>query len=149
MLAGQVSIEEARAQEISAFLRPNPDMTFGWDQLTPFNSNPYRPVSQSYLYWSFSYLHERERKRELRLASAKDATEIARSTQQDLERNLMFSLRDAFVRVLQAKAIVAVTQDGLDYYDKVLAINRDRFNGGAIARVDFQTPGIAAAAVSV
>jgi len=138
LLAGQVSIEEARAQEISAFLRPNPDMTLGWDQLTPFNGNPYRPVSQSYLYWNFSYLHERERKRELRLTSAKDATEVARSAQADLERNLLFNLRDAFVRVLQQKAIVAVAQDGLAYYDKVLGINKDRYDGGAIAKVDYQ-----------
>ena len=138
LLAGQVSIEEARAQEISAFLRPNPDMTFGWDQLTPFSNNPYRPVAQSYLYWSFSYLHEREHKRELRLTSAKDATEVARSAQADLERNLLFNLRDAFVRVLQQKAIVAVAQDGLAYYEKVLAINKDRYDGGAIAKVDFQ-----------
>ena len=138
LLAGQVSVEEARAQEITSFLRPNPDITVGWDQLTPFNGNPYRPVSQSYLYWDFSYLHEREHKRELRLASAKGATAIAGSAQNDLERNLLFSLRDAFVRVLQAKAIVAVAQDGLNYYDKVLAINKDRFNGGAIAHVDFQ-----------
>jgi len=138
LLAGQVSIEEARTQEISAFLRPNPDMTFGWDQLTPFSNNPYRPVAQSYLYWSFSYLHEREHKRELRLTSAKDATEVARSAQADLERNLLFNLRDAFVRVLQQKAIVAVAQDGLAYYEKVLAINKDRYDGGAIAKVDFQ-----------
>ncbi len=138
LLAGQVTIDEARAQEISAFLRPNPDMTLGWDQLTPFTGNPYRPVSQSYLYWNFSYLHERQHKRELRLASAKGATSIAGSTQADLERNLMFNLRDAFVRVLQAKAIVALTKDSLDYYDKVLAINHDRFSAGSIARVDFQ-----------
>jgi cobalt-zinc-cadmium efflux system outer membrane protein len=138
LLAGQVTIEEARAQEISAFLRPNPDMTVGWDQLTPFTGNPYRPVAQSYLYWNFSYLHERQHKRELRLASAKGATSIARSAQADLERNLMFNLRDAFVRVLQAKAIVALTKDSLDYYDKVLAINHDRFAAGGIARVDFQ-----------
>ena len=138
LLAGQVSIEESRAGEISAFLRPNPGITLGWDQLTPFNSNPYRPVSQSYLYWSIDYLHERQHKRELRLASARGATAIATSAQADLERNLMFNLRDAFVRVLQAKAIVAVAQDGLDYYDKVLAINRDRFNAGGIARVDLQ-----------
>jgi len=138
LLAGQVSIEEARAQEISAFLRPNPDMTLGWDQLTPFSNNPYRPLSQSYLYWNFSYLHEREHKRELRLTSAKDATEVARSAQADLERNLLFNLRDAFVRVLQQKAIVAVAQDGLAYYEKVLAINKDRYDGGAIAKVDFQ-----------
>ncbi len=138
LLAGAVTIEEARAQEISAFLRPNPDMTLGWDQLTPFTANPYRPVSQSYLYWSFSYLHERQRKRELRLASAQGATLIATSAQADLERNLLFNLRDAFVRVLQAKAIVALTKDSLDYYDKVLAINQDRFNAGGIARVDYQ-----------
>ena len=138
LLAGQVSIAESRADEISAFLRPNPDITVGWDQFTPFSTNPYRPLSQSYLYWNIDYLHERQHKRELRLASAKGATAIATSAQSDLERNLMFNLRDAFVRVLQAKAIVAVTQDGLDYYDKVLGINRDRFNAGGIARVDLQ-----------
>ena len=138
LLAGQVTIEEARAEETTAFLRPNPDITLGWDQLTPFSTNPYRPVSQSYLYWNLSYLHERQHKRELRLASAKDATSIASSAQADLERNLMFNLRDAFVRVLQAKAIVALAKDSLDYYDKVLAINQDRFNAGGIARVDYQ-----------
>jgi cobalt-zinc-cadmium efflux system outer membrane protein len=138
LLAGQVSIQEARADEITAFLRPNPDSSFGWDQIDPFTTNPYRPLSQSYVYWSISYLHEREHKRELRLASAKDATAIATSAQADLERNLMFNLRDAFVRVLQAKAIVAVTTESLDYYDKVLTINRDRFNAGGIARVDYQ-----------
>jgi len=138
LLAGQVTVEESRAEEISAFLRPNPEMTFGWDQLTPFSTNPYRPVSQSYLYWNFGYLHERQRKRELRLASAKGATAIASSAQADLERNLMFNLRDAFVRVLQAKAVVALTKESLDYYDKVLAINQDRFNAGGIARVDYQ-----------
>jgi cobalt-zinc-cadmium efflux system outer membrane protein len=90
LLAGQASVEESRAQEITAFLRPNPEATFGWDQINPFTTNPYRPLSQSYIYWSVSYLHEREHKRELRLASAKDATGIAGYSQADLERNLMF-----------------------------------------------------------
>ena len=138
LLAGKVNIDEARAEEITAYLRPNPDMTVGWDQLTPFNGNPYRPVAQSYLYWSFSYLHEREHKRELRLASARTATIIASSTQADLERNLLFNLRDAFIRVLQSKAIVGLSEENLKYYDKALSINQDRFNAGAIARVDFQ-----------
>jgi cobalt-zinc-cadmium efflux system outer membrane protein len=137
-LAGKVNIDEARAEEITAYLRPNPDLSFGLDQLTPFNSNPYRPLAQSYLDWSISYLHERQHKRELRLASAQGATAIAVSTQADLERNLIFNLRDAFVRVLQAKAVVSLTKESLDYYDKVLGINQDRFNAGAIARVDYQ-----------
>lgn len=138
LLAGQVTIAEAQAQEITAFLRPNPDLTFGFDQLTPFNANPYRPVSQAYLYWNISYLHERQHKRELRLASAQGATAIASSAQADLARNLMFNLRDAFVRVLQAKAVVALAKDSLDYYDKVLSINQDRYSAGGIAKVDYQ-----------
>jgi outer membrane protein, heavy metal efflux system len=138
LLAGQVAVDEARADETTAFLRPNPNVTLGWDQLTPFNSNPYRPVAQSYLFWSIDYLHEREHKRELRLASARQATGIAASEQSDLARNLMFDLRDAFVRVLLAKAVESVAKDNLNYYDRSLAINRDRYNAGAIAHVDFE-----------
>ncbi len=138
LLAGQATIDESRADEITADLRPNPDLTIGWDQLTPFSSNPYRPVAQSYLFGSVGYLHEREHKRELRLASAKKATAISISAQSDLERSLMFTLRDAFVRALQAKAVLHVAQENLDYYDKEIAISRNRLNAGDISQVDFQ-----------
>ncbi|HMF79603.1 MAG TPA: TolC family protein [Bryobacteraceae bacterium] len=138
LLAGKVTIAEAQADETTAYLRPNPSMTLGWDQLTPYRSNPYEPVAQSYLFVSMNYLHERQHKRELRLASAQKQTAIATSAQADLERSLLFNVRDAFVRVMQAKAVVGVAKENLDYYDKVLAINKDRFDAGAIARVDFQ-----------
>jgi outer membrane protein, heavy metal efflux system len=138
LLAGQVTIEESRADEITARLRPNPNINLGWDQFRPFNGNPYRPISQSYLLWSVDYLHEREHKRELRLASAQKATAISVSAQSDLERTLMFNLRDAFVRVMQAKAVRGVAQENLDYYDKEIAISRDRFKAGDISQVDFQ-----------
>ncbi len=138
LLAGQVTIDESRAEEITADLKPNPNINLGWDQLTPFNGNPYRPISQSYLFWSVDYLHEREHKRELRLASAQKATAISMSAQSDLERTLIFNLRDAFVRVMQAKAVRGVAQENLDYYDKEIAISRDRLNAGDISQVDFQ-----------
>ncbi len=136
--ASGVSVDEARAEEITAYLRPNPDLSFGWDQINPFTIHPFQPISQSYIYGSLSYLHEREHKRELRLLSAQQGTAIALSSRNDLERNLMFSLRDAFVRVLQAKAIVALTKENLDYYDQVLKINGERYRAGAIAHVDLQ-----------
>lgn len=136
--ASGVSVDEARAEEITAFLRPNPDLGFGLDQLTPFTTNPYRPLSQAYAYWNVSYLHERQHKRELRLLSAQQQTEIALSQKNDLERNLLFNVRDAFVRVLTQKAILALTKDNLEYYDKLLKINTDRYNAGDIAHVDLQ-----------
>ncbi|MDQ2776194.1 MAG: TolC family protein [Acidobacteriota bacterium] len=138
LLAGQVTIDESRAEEITAHLKPNPNINFGWDQLTPFNGNPYRPFSQSYLSWSIDYLHEREHKRELRLTSAQKATAISMSAQLDLERTLMFNLRDAFVRVMQAKAVRGVAQENLDYYDKEISISQARFKAGDISQVDFQ-----------
>ncbi len=136
--ASGVSVDEARAEEITAFLRPNPDLGFGLDQLTPFTTNPYRPLSQSYAYWNVSYLHERQHKRELRLLSAQQQTAIAISQKNDLERNLLFNVRDAFVRVLTQKAILALTKDNLEYYDKLLKINTDRYSAGDIAHVDLQ-----------
>lgn len=139
LLAGKTSIDESRAQEITAYLRPNPVTTLGWDQITPYKSNgELRPIWLTYAYGNTTYLHEREHKRELRLESAQSATAIATSGQADLERNLTFGLRDAFVRLLQAKAVEGVARQNIEYYDKMLAVYRDRLSSGAIARVDFQ-----------
>jgi outer membrane protein, heavy metal efflux system len=134
--AGQIGIGESRAQEITAFLRPNPDVTMSVDQLNPFTSNPYQPFTNIFPLLSASYLHEREHKRELRRESAQSGTAIAISQLADQERNLFFDLRTAFVQVLQQKAIVRVTRENLEYYDGVLEISRNRFKAGDIAQVD-------------
>ena len=85
---------------------------------------------------AFSYLHEREHKRELRLESQQKATAIAVSTHADLERTLLFGLRSAFVSTLQAKAVLQLAKDNLAYYDHVLDISRTRFKAGDIAQID-------------
>jgi cobalt-zinc-cadmium efflux system outer membrane protein len=134
--AAQIGVDESRAEEISADLRPNPSLTLSLDQINPFTSNPYRPFSYALPYGSVSYLRERQHKRELRLESAQRATAIVLSQQGDLERNLLFTLRTAFVQTLQGKAILELAQQNLTYYDHVLEVNRERFKAGAIAQVD-------------
>jgi cobalt-zinc-cadmium efflux system outer membrane protein len=134
--AGQIGIGESRAEEITAFLRPNPDVTMSVDQLNAFTSNPYQPFANTFPLLSASYLHEREHKRELRRESAQRGTAIAISQLADQERNLFFDLRTAFVQVLQQKAVVNVTRENLEYYDGVLDISRNRFKAGDIAQVD-------------
>ncbi len=137
LLAGKLNIDESRAQEITAHLRPNPSLALGVDQINPFNGGPPHSTSGDLLTTaSVSYLIERQRKRELRLESAQKETAITVSNQDDLERNLLFTLRGAFVQTLQAKAVLSVARDNLEYYDHVLGISRDRFNAGDIARVD-------------
>ena len=134
--AGELGIQESKAQEVTAYLRPNPDFNAAVDQLTPFTNGPFRPLVYNFPLISFDYLHERQHKRELRLESAQQGTAIAESQQLDLERTLLFSLRGAFVLALQAKALLSNAKDNLAYFDKELTIDRERFQSGDIARVD-------------
>jgi cobalt-zinc-cadmium efflux system outer membrane protein len=136
LLAGRTGIDEARTQEITAYLRPNPDMTTSLDQIAPFNANPYRPFGSTLPALSASYLHERGGKRELRLESARKATAVAESQLADQERTLLFSLRNAFVQTLQQKSVLALATENLSYYDRLLGVSSDRFKAGDIAQVD-------------
>jgi len=135
--ADAIGIDESKANETTAYLRPNPNLSLLADQIDPF---PGGPSHGAFAYWlpsaTVTYLHERAHKRELRLDSAKEATGIAISSHADLERNLIFSLRSAFVQTLQQKAVRDLAKENLDYYDHLLGVNRDRFQAGAIAQVD-------------
>jgi outer membrane protein, heavy metal efflux system len=137
MQAEKINVDEARAQEITAYLRPNPTLTLNADQIDPFPSGPPHGTFAYFLpIATVDYLHERQHKRELRLDSAKKATAIEVSNQADLERTLLFALRGAFVQTLQAKAVLGVAKENLDYYDKVLQVSSERFKVGDIAQVD-------------
>ena len=137
LLAGQIGIDESRANEITAYLRPNPNLAILADQIDPFPGGPsHGPFSFLLPSATLTYLHERQHKRELRLDSAKEATGIAISQQADLERTLLFNLRSAFVQTLQQKAVLDLARENLSYYDHVLDVNRDRYKAGAIAQVD-------------
>jgi cobalt-zinc-cadmium efflux system outer membrane protein len=139
LLAGQLGIDEAKANEITAYLRPNPTATFLADQIDPFSGGPaHGPFAFLLASATFTYLHERRHKRELRLESAKEATNITASGQADLERTLVFELRGAFVQTLQAKAILELARENLKYYDHILDLNRERFKAGGIAKIDME-----------
>src|ERR1700722_3077255 len=119
--AAQIGIDESRAEEVTAFLRPNPDLTLDIDQIDFFSNNPshYRPFAFAEPFVSASYLHERRHKRELRLESAQKATIVAQSQ-----------------LALQAKAVRELAQQNLAYFDHELSIGQNRYKAGDIAQVD-------------
>jgi cobalt-zinc-cadmium efflux system outer membrane protein len=135
--ADAINVQEMQAQEITAYLRPNPGLTLSTDgnQIAPYKG-VWQPLSGSQYQANFSYLHERDHKRELRLETAKEGTQIAQSQHEDLERNLLFNLRSVFVQTLQAKAVLDLTRQELDYYDHIIDISRDRFKSGDLAEID-------------
>ena len=137
LLAGRLNVDESKAQEITAFLRPNPTFTVSADgtQIVP-HKGVWQPLAGTFETPSISYLHERQHKRELRLESAQRGTSIATSQQADLERTLLFNLRSAFVQTLQSKAVLDVSKANLEYYDHVLSVSNEQYKAGDIAQID-------------
>ena len=135
--ADALGVDELKAAEITAHLRPNPQLTFSEDgaQIAPHNG-VWQPLSGVQEQANVAYLWERQNKRNLRYETAKDATHVAESQHEDLTRTLLFSLRSAFVQMLEAKAVLKLAQDDLEYYDKIIGISRERFKAGDIAQVD-------------
>jgi cobalt-zinc-cadmium efflux system outer membrane protein len=137
LLADKLNIDESKAEEITAFLRPNPTFSLTADgtQIAP-EKGVWRPFAGTFESPGISFLQERQHKRHLRRESAQKATLIAESTHADLERTMLFNLRGAFVSALQAKAVLQLDKDNLAYYDQVLDISRTRFSAGDIAQID-------------
>ena len=135
--ADALNVDEMQAQEITAYLRPNPQFTAAADgtQIAP-HDGVWQPLAGTDFVGTLSYLHERDHKRELRLQSAKEGTQIAESQHEDLERTLEFTLRTAFVNTLEAKAVLELAKADLEYYDHIIEISRDRFKAGDIAQID-------------
>ncbi len=140
--ADALNVDEMKAAQITAFLRPNPGIGLSSDGLqiaphtTPGLGTHWLPLTGNQLVPGINYLHEREHKREIRLQSAKEGTQIAGLQHEDLERNLLFDLRSQFVLTIQAKAVLGTAKEDLAYYDHIIQISRDRFNAGDIAQVD-------------
>jgi cobalt-zinc-cadmium efflux system outer membrane protein len=131
------NVDEMKAEEITAYLRPNPQFTLAADGTqaashngvwTPFKGTTEQP--------NVSYLHERDHKRELRLESAQEGTRITQSQHEDLQRNMIFDLRAMFVATLQAKYILDLAKADLAYYDKIIDISQAMFKAGAIGQID-------------
>jgi cobalt-zinc-cadmium efflux system outer membrane protein len=74
--AVQLNIDESRAAEITAYLRPNPDFSLTADGVQiSRNLGVWRPLNGVVETPSVSYLHERQHERELRRDAARQSTD--------------------------------------------------------------------------
>src|SRR6201998_2162788 len=137
LMAAKLNIDELKAEEITAHLRPNPDFTLTADgtQVAP-SRGVWQPFAGTFVSPGISQLFERRNKRNLRFEVAKQGTAIGAAQAADTDRTLLFNVRSAFVGVLQAKAVLHLAQDNIAYYDKILKVSRDRFDAGDIHRID-------------
>jgi len=138
--AQRTNIDQSKAQEITANLRPNP--VLGWDtQFIPlFSPNLFSTDTLNNLQQfdiGVGYLFERGKKRQRRLEAAKDQTAVTDAQVHDAERALSFNVAQQFVNVLLAESNLQFTATDLDSYVRTVQINEDRYKAGDLSKVDF------------
>jgi outer membrane protein, heavy metal efflux system len=137
--AARTQVDQSRAQETTAGLRPNPVLQ-GDAQFLPifspnkFSSDNFRQDQQYDL--GIGYLFERGGKRQKRLQAARDETEVTRSEVRDTERNLAFSVSQQFVAALLAKANLDFAVQNLESFRRTVEISETRHQAGDISQGD-------------
>jgi outer membrane protein, heavy metal efflux system len=134
--AQRLNIDQSKASEITAALKPNPVLGNLVDTIPLFSPQNIRLQTQIYEE-TLSYTVERGGKRETRVTVAKDNTDVAAKTVNDNERQLRFQVTQAFINVLLAKSVLQLAQDDLGNYTQQLDLNRERLRAGDLAEADY------------
>ncbi len=139
LLAQRTLVPQNKEQEVTANLRPNPNLV-GDAQFLPifqpdlFSSDYIDTVAQFDL--GVSYLFERGKKRQWRLHAAKDATAVTEAQVLDAERTTVANTAQQFVAALLAKSNLDFAQNFLQSYLKTVAISQEQQKAGAISTGD-------------
>jgi cobalt-zinc-cadmium efflux system outer membrane protein len=138
--AQRLSIDAARADEITAGLKPNLGVSVGAEGFPTFSP---RQVTWDFVKnvasytASASYLFERGGKRDNRVAVAQAATDVTAKTVLDAERQLRFDTAQAFVSLLYAKSTLDLARQNLESFSQVVEVNRQRVTSGDLAEAEF------------
>jgi cobalt-zinc-cadmium efflux system outer membrane protein len=139
LLAARTTIQQSQAEEMTANMRPNPSLFMDWEYL-PLNHSA---QNAQYLHDStegdvgLSYLLERGKKRQHRLAAAKDITAQTRSLVTDNERGLIFNTASLFVNVQLAESTLELAEKDLKSFQQTVDLGELRYNKGAISEDDY------------
>lgn len=137
--AARTTIQQNKAEEITANLRPNPVLS-GDSQFLPvfnpssFSSDYLDQVAQFDL--GVSYLFERGKKRQHRLQAARDVTAVSQAQVADNERTLAFSVASQFITVELAESTLALANDDLKSFENTVTISEARYKAGDMSEGD-------------
>jgi cobalt-zinc-cadmium efflux system outer membrane protein len=138
--AERVTIQESEAQEITANLRPDPVLMGDAQFLPVFNANQFDSNyvdNNAQFDLGVSYLFERGKKRQHRLAAAKDQTAVTRSTVADNERSLTFQVATLFTNAQLAESTLDLAQQDLKSFQNSVDISKERYRAGDISEDDY------------
>jgi cobalt-zinc-cadmium efflux system outer membrane protein len=139
LLAQRLSIDISKADEITAGLKPNPNLALGFAGVpvapSQFTATFFKDVAQYTA--ALSYTFERGGKRTERVVTAKDSTDVTAKGVVDAERQLRFQTIQAFVNVQLAKSTLDLARQDLASYANTVETSQARVNAGDLAVGDF------------
>ncbi len=138
--AQRLAIDQAKAAEITAALKPNPVFT-NLNEDFPLLSPNYLTLDNLRTNQEFTnsvtYTIERGGKRLKRIQVAQDTTDVTVKTVADNERQLKFQVAQAFINVLLARSNLEFAQADLKDFMQVVEINKRRMDAGDISEGDY------------
>jgi len=134
--AQRTNIDQSKAEEVTASLKPNPVFSSLIDTIPIFSPQTIRASTQIYEE-TLSYTVERGGKRAKRIGVAKDNTVISEQTVADNERQLRFQVEQAFINVLLAKSVLQLAKEDLANFSQEVDLNHARLVAGDLAEGDF------------
>jgi len=137
--ASRTQIDQNKAQEITASLRPNP--TLNGDTLyvpifSPSNLNTDTLDTLTEFDVGVSYLIERGKKRQRRIDAARDATAVTRDQVSDSERMLIFNVAQQFIQAQLAQSTLDFALKDLDSFQQTVRIGEEQYKVGDISEGD-------------
>lgn len=129
LAATRTAVDQARADEVTAGLRPNPTLSADW-QVLPWSSSLTGDVG-------LGYTLERGGKRDRRIDAARDATAVTRSQVADAERTLGFQVASQFIAVQLAESTLELARDNLHSFQQAIEVSEHRFQSGGLSENDY------------
>ena len=138
--AQRLNIDQSKANEVTAGLKPNPifgSLNAGFPAFNPSQLSWSNLADNQSFTESLNYPFERGGKREKRILVAEDTTRFTARTVDDAARQLRFQVAQAFINVLLAKSNLDLANQDLKDFSEVVEINRQRMQSGDISESDY------------
>lgn len=134
LLIAQYGIDTAKGQQITARLFANPTLNLGtFSSLSHTRGSIARSTE---LWGNITQLFELAGKRGYRIESAKFGAQSAEATFEDTVRQLSFAVKDAYFQSQAARRHLAIAQENVARFHRIVDVNTIRLNKGFIPEVD-------------
>jgi len=138
LVVAQQGVVASEADVMGARKRPNPAFTLSSEGIPLSQQNRLPFFDNQELAFGVQQELEPGGRRRLRTEQAQHGVEASRASVRDALRQLRFEVRRAYMQVVLAKADDEVARTTLEEIDKVLALNRARYEQGELSGVELR-----------